>query len=206
MSDRQKIRLAAIAGIIGPLLLGGTITILTIVERDFMTSIGWTLRTPLDWPSGLALGPHGWAMTVAFLVSGLLIVVFAAGLRLSLPRGRLACISIWLLILAGVGMIGLISPTDKTILRPLRTWHGILHDSAFVVIGLTLMPAMILFGFVFLKDERWKNLAVYTWITVALAIPTFWMKGFAFYFFLLAILLWCEVIALRLKSITPTSE
>ena len=65
------------------------------------------------------------------------------------------------------------------------------------------MPAMILLGFVFQKDERWKNLAVYTWITVALAIPTFWMKGFAFYFFLLAILIWCEVIALRLRSTVP---
>lgn len=203
MSARQKIRLAAIAGIIGPLLLGSVITLLTIAERDFMTSIGWRLGAPLDWPSGLALGPYGWLMTAAFLISGLLIIVFAIGLRLSLPRVRLAAISIWLLIFAGIGMIGLISPTDKTISRPLRTWHGILHDSSFVVIGLTLMPAMVLLGFVFLKDERWKNLAVYTWITVALAVPTFWMKGFAFYFFLLAILLWCELISIRLWKTVP---
>jgi hypothetical protein len=36
---------------------------------------------------------------------------------------------------------------------------------------------------------------------VALAVPTFWMKGFAFYFFLLALLFWCEVMAFRLLSI-----
>ena len=201
MSAEQKIRMSALSGIIGPILLGSVITILTIVERGFMTSIGWKLGAPLDWPSGLALGPQGWIMTATFFISGLLIIVFAIGFRLGLPRIRLAAISIWLFILAGAGMIGLISPTDKTIERPLRTWHGILHDSSFVVIGLTLMPAMILLGFVFLKDERWKNLAVYTWMTVALAIPTFWMKGFAFYFFLMAILLWCEVIAFRLRSI-----
>jgi hypothetical protein len=201
MNTGQKIRLAALAGIIGPFLLGAVITTLTVVERDFMTSIGWKLQAPLDWPSGLALGPYGWIMTVTFLISGLLIIVFASGLRLCLPRLRLAAISIWLLILAGVGMIGLISPTDKTLWKPLRTWHGILHDSSFVVIGLTLMPAMILLGLVFLKDARWKNLAVYTWVTVALAVPTFWMKGFAFYFFLLAILVWSEVIAIRLYSI-----
>jgi hypothetical protein len=75
-----------------------------------------------------------------------------------------------------------------------------------VVIGFTLMPAMILFGFVFRKDERWKNLALYTWITVALAIPTFWLKFFAFYFFLLAILIWCEVIAFRLLSTIPKAS
>lgn len=201
MTARQKIRIAALAGIVGPFLLGGVITLLTILERDFMTSIGWKVHAPLDWPSGLALGPYGWILTLAFLISGSLIILFAWGLRLALPPIRLVAISIWLLILAGVGMIGLISPTDKTIDRPLRTWHGILHDSSFVVIGLTLMPAMIMLGFVFLRDERWKNLAIYTWVTVALAIPTFWMKGFAFYVFLLAILIWCEVIAIRLRVI-----
>jgi uncharacterized protein DUF998 len=203
MNTGRKIRLASYAGIIGPILLGSVITILTIIEWDFMTSIGWRLRAPLDWPSGLALGPYGWIMTLTFAISGLLIMIFAIGLRFSLPRSRLTAISIWLLVLAGAGMIGLISPTDKTIRTTPKTWHGILHDSSFVVIGLTLMPAMILLGFVFLKDERWKNLAVYTWITVALAIPTFWMKGFAFYFFLLAILIWCEVMALRLRSTVP---
>jgi hypothetical protein len=193
--------LAVLAGILGPFLLGSVIAVLTIVERDFMRSIGWRLEAPLDWPSGLALGPYGWIMTLTFLLCGLLIPLFASGLRLGLPRIRLADISIWLLVLAGLGMIGLISPTDRTLQTPPRTWHGILHDASFVVIGLTLMPAMVLLGFVFRRDERWKNLSVYTWVTVALAVPTFWMKGFAFYIFLLAILVWCEVIAFRLRSI-----
>jgi hypothetical protein len=112
-------------------------------------------------------------------------------------------IATWLLIAAGFGMIGLISPTDKTLRTTPKTWHGLLHDSSFTVIGFTLMPAMIFLGFVFLQDVRWKNLAVYTWITVVLAVPTFWMKGIAFYFFLATILIWCEVVALRLRSIHP---
>lgn len=200
MTDRKRVQLAVLAGMVGPLMLGSVIATLTLVQRDFMTSIGWRLEAPLDWPSGLALGPYGWIMTLTFLLCGILIVIFASGLRLSLPRIKLATISIWLLVLAGVGMIGLISPTDKTIRTTPRTWHGILHDSSFAVIGLTLMPAMILLGFVFRRDERWKDLAAYTWVTVALAIPTFWMKGFAFYIFLFAILVWCEVIAFRLKG------
>jgi hypothetical protein len=203
MNVAQRIKLAALTGIIGPLLLGSVITILTIIERDFMLSIGWRLDAPLDWPSGLALGPYGWIMTLTFLVSGFLIIIFASGLRLSLPRVRPALIATWLLSLAGIGLIGLISPTDKTIRTTPATWHGRLHDGSFVVIGLTLMPAMILLGFVFLKEKRWKDLAVYTWITVALAIPTFWMKGFAFHIFLFAILVWCEVIAFRLWNVAP---
>lgn len=202
MNVQRRIKLAALAGITGPLLLGSVITILTIIERDFMTSIGWQLDAPLDWPSGLALGPYGWSMTLTFLISGFLIIIFASGLRLSLPRVRLTLIATWLLFFSGLGLIGLISPTDKTLRTTPATWHGRLHDGSFVVIGLTLMPAMILLGFVFLKEERWKDLAFYTWITVALAIPTFWMKGFAFYIFLFAMLVWCEVIAFRLRS-TP---
>ena len=206
MTARQRNRLAALAGMVGPLLLGSAITILTMLERDYMLSIGWKLNAPLDWPSGLALGPIGWLMTLTFLLCGILIVIFASGLRLSLPRLRSAMIATWLLIAAGFGMIGLISPTDKTIRTTPATWHGRLHDASFTVIGLTLMPAMILLGFVFLKDQRWKNLSLYTWITVALAVPTFWMKGFAFYFFLAAILTWCEVVAFRLKDTSKMPE
>lgn len=201
MNERTRVRLAVIAGISGPLLLGSVIAILTIVQRGFMTSIGWRLNAPLDWPSGLALGPYGWIMTVTFLLSGLMIIIFASGLRLRLPRTRLAALATWLLIAAGYGLIGLISPTDKTLRTTPATWHGRLHDSSFVIIGVTLMPAMVLLGYIFLKDRNWKNLAIYTWITVALAVPTFWMKGFAFYVFLLAILVWCEVIAFRLRGL-----
>lgn len=202
MNERTHLRLAVIAGIVGPLLLGIVITTLTIAQRDFMTSIGWRLDAPLDWPSGLALGPYGWIMTATFLLSGLMMIVFASGLRLRLPRLKLAIVATWMLVATGYGLIGLISPTDKTLRSTPATWHGRLHDSSFVIIGLTLMPAMVLLGFVFRKDRNWKNLAVYTWVTVALAIPTFWMKGFAFYIFLLAMLVWCEVIAIRLKSLT----
>lgn len=206
MNTQQQIKLAALAGIIGPILLGAVITVLTITERDFMLSIGWKLNAPLDWPSGLALGPYGWIMTLTFLTCGLLIIIFAAGLRLSLPRVRPALIATWLLFLAGIGLIGLVSPTDKTIRTTPATWHGRLHDASFALIGLTLLPAMIFLGFVFLKDRNWKDLAIYTWITVAPAIPTFWMKGFAFYLFLAAILFWCEVVALRLKSTSKVLE
>ncbi len=197
MSAPQRIKLAAWAGIVGPILLASVITFLTITERDFMTSIGWKLNAPLDWPSGLSLGPIGWMMTLTFLISGTLIIIFASGLRLSLPPTPSTLLATWLLIAAGFGMTGLISPTDKTIRTTPATWHGRLHDASFAVIGLTLMPAMILLGFTYFKNGQ-KKLAIYMWLTTALAIPTFWLKGFAFYIFLLAILTWCEVIALQL--------
>jgi len=198
MSKSRLIELAALAGIIGPALFAILVTGLTIAESDFMRSIGWDpFGTVLDWPSGLALGPYGWLMTLTFFVCGALMAFFAYGLKLALKE-KLATT---LLMLAGFAMMGLIFTTDPTIRSTPKTWHGILHDSFFAVLGITLMLGMLLLGRVFQQNEQWRNLSIYTWGTLALVIPTFWLKGAAFYVFLSAILIWSEVIAFRLRSI-----
>ena len=202
MTSTQWIKLAARAGMIGPFLFGTILTTLTILKYDFLRSIGWhPFRAPtLDWPSGLALGDYGWIMTVTFILMGFMMIIFASGLRLSLPRVRPAHIGTLLLSLAGLGLIGLASTTDPTLTTITRTWHGLLHDASFVLLGLTLMPGMIFLGLAFRDSNHWNNLSLYTWITVALALPTFFLKGAAFYVFLVAILIWCEIIAFHLSK------
>jgi len=196
MNNSGLIKMAARVGMIGPILFASVVTGLTIVQADFMRSLGWDpFHNVLDWPSGLALGSYGWLMTAAFFVSGAAMMFFAYGLRLALNE-KLAPT---LMMLAGFAMMGLVFATDPTLGSTPRTWHGLLHDSFFVLLGLTLMPSMLLLGFDFRRYDGWKNLSIYTWITVALAIPTFWLKGAAFYVFLSAILVWSEVMAFRLK-------
>lgn len=196
MNTSRLIRLAALIGMIGPLIFAVVIAGLTIVEADFMRTLGWDPFGPvIDWPSGLALGPYGWLMTLTFLIAGAAMVFFAYGLQLALKEK----LGTTLMMMAGFAMIGLVFTTDPTLGSTSRTWHGLLHDGFFVLLGLTLMPAMLVLGFVFRRKERWKDLAIYTWSTVALAIPTFWLKGVAFYIFLLAVIIWDEMIAWRLK-------
>ena len=194
------IKLAARAGIVGPFLFAGVVTTLTILKYDFLLSLGWDpIRAPtFDWPSGLALGDYGLIMTLTFLISGLLLTLFASGLRVSLPPSRLTFLSTLTLSLAGIALAGLAFTTDPTIRSTPATWHGRLHDLSFVLLGLTLMPSMLLLGLAFRRTEYWKGLANYTSVTIALAIPAFWLKGAAFYIFLLAVLAWNEVIAIRL--------
>lgn len=196
------IKLAARAGMMGPVLFGFVIITLTILKYDFLLSLGWhPLDAPtFDWPSGLALGDHGWIMSATFLLCGLLMTVFASGLRLSLPRSQLTLISTVVLSISGLALAGLAFTTDPTIRSTPATWHGRLHDLSFLLLGLTLMPAMTLMGFAFRKAEHWKGLSLYTWVTVALAFPAFWLKGAAFYVFLFAVLIWSEVMALQLYS------
>lgn len=196
------IRLAARAGMIGPFLFGWVLSILTFLKYDFLLSLGWhPLHAPtFDWPSGLALGDHGWIMTMTFLLSGFMMTLFASGLRLSLPPSRVTFLSTFALSLAGVALAGLAFTTDPTTRATPATWHGRLHDLSFVLLGLTLMPAMLLLGFAFRADARWRDLSACTWLTVVLAGPTFALKGAAFYVFLLAILIWSEVAAARLSK------
>ncbi len=197
MNKSRLIELAAHAGMIAPILFAVIVTGLTIAQVDFMRTLGWNPLGPvIDWPSGLALGPYGWLMTITFFVCGATMAFFAYGLQLALQE-KLATT---LLMLAGFAMMCLVFTSDPTIGRAAYTWHGFLHDTSFAVLGFTLMPGMLLLGRVFQRREQWKNLSVYTWGTLAFVIPTFWLKGLAFYIFLLAILVWSEVVALRLRS------
>jgi hypothetical protein len=198
MSNSKRIQLAANAGIVGPILFAVVVAGLTIAQADFMRTLGWNPLGPvIDWPSGLALGPYGWLMTVTFFLCGALMVFFAYGLKVAL-NDKLATT---LLMIAGFAMMGLIAATDRTLSAAPRTWHGLLHDGFFALLGLTMMPGMLLLGRVFQRHDQWKDLSIYTWITLALVIPTFWLKGLAFYVFLIAILTWSVVIALRLRAL-----
>ncbi|HRJ54734.1 MAG TPA: DUF998 domain-containing protein [Anaerolineales bacterium] len=189
--------------LLGPILFAVVLATLTFVEYDFLLSLGWhPINDPtFDWPSGLALGRYGWIMTATFIISGSIMTLFAVRLFLDLKRSRASQVGSTLMAFAGLFLAALAFTTDPTIRDYPSTWHGRLHDLSFVFLGLTLFPAMIVLGFAFRADERWKNLAVYTWATLALAGPAFFIKGAAFYVFLFAILLWNAIAAFRLNKL-----
>jgi hypothetical membrane protein len=188
--------------LLGPILFASVLAILTIVEYDFLLSLGWhPINDPtFDWPSGLALGRYGWIMTATFIISGMLMLLLGIRLFSDLKPAPASRAGSTLMIFAGVALALLASTTDPTIRDYPSTWHGRLHDLSFVLLGLTLFPAMIVLGFAFRNDEKWRNLSLYTWGTILLAAPAFALKGAAFYVFLFAILVWNEVVAIRLNS------
>ncbi len=75
--------------LLGPILFAVVLATLTIVKYDFLLSLGWhPINDPtFDWPSGLALGPFGWIMTATFIISGLIMTLFAYRLFLDLKLG-----------------------------------------------------------------------------------------------------------------------
>jgi hypothetical protein len=78
------------------------------------------------------------------------------------------------------------------------TLHGIVHDADFLLLGTALVASLAIFGFVFRARKVWRALAAPTWVTAAVIVPSFIVKGITFYLFLLAFLTWCEATGLRL--------
>ena len=92
-------------------------------------------------------------------------------------------------------------PTDPTYRHLPLTWHGLLHDTAFAVLGAALSLSLAAFGFSFRAAGRGRTMAIFSWTTAALIVPAFAVKGLAFYAFLAVFLTWCVAAALALRRL-----
>lgn len=194
------VRTAALAGALGPPLFAAVLAALTALQYGFMLGIGWRPigDTAGAWPSGLALGPHGWAMDLGFVVSGVLLVVFALGLHRALPRGSKAGPA--LLSLSGVAMALLAFETDPIRRAGPRSWHGLVHDAAFVVFALSLLLALLVLWLRMRREPTWRPHARYTLATAVVCAACLVLPGFAYHLFLAAALAWIEATALKLGA------
>lgn len=196
------IKVAAISGLVGPVLFSAVLVSLTVLQYDFMLGIGWRpLHDPAGaWPSGLALGPYGWAQSLNFALAGALLAGFAAGLSGALRGGPR--IGPALLFAAGAAMALMAFETDPIRRTGPRTLHGWIHDAAFVVCVLALVLALFALWREMSRDRHWRSHARYTLVTAVCATALLFLPGVAYYFFLVVVLVWLEVTALRLWRFT----
>jgi uncharacterized protein DUF998 len=191
---------AAIAGMMGPALFGSVLLALSALEYDFMLGIGW--RPVVDpagaWPSGLALGPYGPAQVANFVVSGLLLAFFALGLHLGATNGRGSPFGSTLLFVAGTAMALMGFETDPIRRIGPRSLHSLIHDAAYVIFVLAFLGALFSLWRRFETDPHWQGHAIYTLATGILAVLLLWLPGVAYYLFLVTLLVWIEVSAIRL--------
>src|SRR5215207_2384970 len=194
------IRMAAVAGMLGPPLFGTVLVVLTVVQYDFMLGIGWQpVGDPAGaWPSALALGPYGWLQTANFVVSGLLLMVFAVGLDIGVMGGRGSRGGPVLLFVAGMAMALMGFETDPIRRASPRTLHGWIHDLAFVLFVVALLSALFFLWLRFRRNPLWENHARYTLVIGILAAILLFLPGVAYYLFVAVVLLWIELTAIRL--------
>ena len=193
-------RAAAVAGTVGPVLFATVLLALSVLQYDFMLGIGWRpLGDPAGaWPSGLALGPYGWAQVANFVLSGFLLMIFACGLHLGATDGRGSRAGPTLLFVAGTAMVLMGFKTDPIRSTGPRTLHNLIHDLAFALFVLALLPSFFFLWQRLRKDALWRGHARYTLITWVLATLSFLLPGVAYYFFLAVVFAWFEVTAVRL--------
>ena len=165
-----------------------------------MLGIGWhPLTNPAGaWPSGLALGPYGLAQVASFVVSGLLLAFFSLGLHLGTREGHGSPLGPGFLFVAGTAMALMGFETEPIRRIGPRSLHGLIHDAAFAIFVLSFLAALLLLWRRFEWDPRWRGHARYTLATAILAVLLLLLPGVAYYLFILTLLAWIEVTAMRL--------
>jgi Protein of unknown function (DUF998) len=191
---------AAIAGMMGPALFGSVLLALSSLEYAFMLGIGWQpIADPAGaWPSALALGPYGLVQVANFVVSGLLLAFISLGLHLGTTNGHGSLLGPALLFVAGTAMALMGFETDPIRRVEPRSLHGLIHDAAFVIFVLAFLAALFSLWRRFEADPPWRGHARYTLATGILAVLLLLLPGVAYYLFIVALLAWIEVSAIRL--------
>jgi hypothetical protein len=176
----------------GALALPSGMAVLTALQWEFMTGLGWhALRAPtFDWPSGLALGPYGAWMTGLFIACGGALMALALTLReWLLRRGLRRSTAIAMAFgCTGLGMAGLAFSTDPTLTTVTPTWHGRLHDLSFGLLGASLALGLLLCAATTWRAHRLASLATLGVVLVTAA--GFIVKGLLFYVMFVAVFGW----------------
>jgi hypothetical protein len=201
---RRIIAVAALAGILGPVLFVTVLLALTALQYDFMLGIGWRpLADPAGaWPSGLALGPYGALQDATFVVSGLLLALFSVGLSVGTIDGRNPPLGPTLLFVAGVAMALMAFETDPIQRIGPRSLHGLAHDAAFVLFVLAMLAALFTLWRKFRRDLRWRGHASFTLAAGMIAVLLLLLPGVAYYLFIVTLLTWIFVTAVCLWSLS----
>jgi len=150
-------RLLAYGMISGPLFIG-------LAFIQVLTRPGFDLRR--DAISLLSLGDLGWIQITNFIVSGLLAVGLAVGMRRALHPGRASTWGPLLVGTYGIGMcIGGLFTTDPSFGFPPgapagmpadMSWHAVLHAIGFFTAFLSVIPACFVFARRFAGRKQWR--------------------------------------------------
>jgi hypothetical protein len=155
-------------------IVAGPLFVVASLAQAF-TRTGFDLgRHPI---SLLSLGSLGWVQIANFVVSGILYVAGAVGLRAAMRPGRGSTWAPRLVALTGVGLIiaGVLTtdagagfPPGAPSGAPAMSWHGVLHEVGFVLSFVGAIAACGVFArrYAALGRRGWAVAAVTTVVAV----------------------------------------
>jgi hypothetical protein len=147
-----------LAARLAPAGLALVLLVLSFSERDYLRAIGWSpvRRTRTEWPSVLALGPHGWVLTTAFVAAGALAVPVGWWLLTAAGQRVLYAGSI-LFIVMGAGVMAVAFSADPPTASR-ESWHAHIHNLAYPVLVVAAISSAVLFSFAQSDERDWCRL------------------------------------------------
>lgn len=210
------VRQLAFVAIAGALMFPLLLVVVAAIQWDFLHERGWRVfdHGDVTWPSGTALGPHGYLQVVNFVVFGLALLALGVALTRSLQSRR--NVGAWLVGLMGVALLLSAIRIDHPSAfggegSSPETWNGVVHAVGFVLLLLATLASMITLGFQFRRDPRWAD---HAWVSfgAAIALPLAFLGVSAingavgFYLFLAILLAWVVVLALRASRVVDATN
>jgi small-conductance mechanosensitive channel len=171
--------------------------------------------------SELSIGPGGWLQQVNFVVTGVMIGVFATGVARSWRSGRAAKAVPLVLAVLGIGLAASgFFTTDHAVMFTQQSAHGRIHGLLGAVVFLAMPTCCFLVAARSPRDarpRRWRSstLAVAIGLVVLMVllkvseVPTlalFAWKGLVQRIFLVLFLAWLLIFAVRLTRTSQTSD
>jgi hypothetical protein len=192
----------ALAGMIAPVFLG---------VADLIAGINTPGYNPLkDSISSLALSPYGWMQTIGFLVLGLLVELFAAGLLFSV-RSRYG-FRFGIAILVWFGFELLLLGAFHTDISGVSTLEGMIHGWAAKTVFWLFPLVCILIASSLKNDTNWKNLYKYNRVTAVLGLILAFtgiltLGGFEWFglyerILVYNVIIWLEVVSFRVLRLS----
>ena len=150
--------------------LAGIAGALILVVGDLTASLSTPNYSIIsDSISSLALTRLGWLQTVGFLMMGLLVEVFVAGLFFNIRRARGFHLGIGLLVCLGFGLL-LIGAFRMDPVGAQHTVEGMIHSATAYALSLVFPIAILLLAPSLKSDPNWKGTFVYTLVAGVLAL------------------------------------
>ena len=198
-------RTSALAGLtIAPLWIGVT-ALLTWLEWDYISSVGWgpTTENEVPYPSVLLRGDYGLVQSANFVVTGILVAVFALGLRREFTRrisGWVATVGFALFSLGTIMNAGTTDLGDEP-----ATLSGNVHVIGF---GLVLLGALVAYaatGLALRGNPAWRGWRLLGWWPVLLFAVAFTNLGLpgdlGFCVFVVLVWVWYALMSWHLRAV-----
>ncbi len=203
-------RTSALAGLaIAPLWLGVT-ALLTWLEWDYIRSVGWgpTTANEVPYPSVLLRGDYGLVQSANFVVTGVLVAVFAVGLRREFTRrisGWVATVGFAIFSLGTIMNAGTTDLGDEP-----STLSGTIHVAGF---GLVLFGALVAYpatGLALRGNDAWRGWRLLGWwpvLLVAVAFTNLGLPGdLGFCVFVGLVWVWWALMSAHLLAVDRASS